>query len=76
MTVEALRDHLATKHRIVLAGLKGSKSLTCHVDASKWFQSDYNITVKDPDGKEVLLHQAVRCARRGEDAQIWSGGEE
>ena len=72
MTLEEMRAHLREAHHIDMSTVKGSKSLTAHVDASKWFQSDYHIVVKDPAGKEIQLHNSVRCARRGFDAQMWA----
>ena len=75
LTVESLREHLRVAHSLDLKGLKGQQELLVHLDSSKWFQSDYRVTIKDPDGKEVILVHSQRCARRGMDAQMWADPE-
>jgi len=65
---DEFKKHLAEKHGI--RELKGSKQLTMHVDASRWFSSDYVLTIS---GLTFGMHVCLQ--RTGLNAQMWADHE-
>ena len=64
----AFGEHLRTVHKIDTTKAKVTQRMGMHLDATKWYQTNYDCQIVDSD---VAYTEFVREQRTGEDAMYW-----